>query len=181
LALAILGKAKRLITSFDARPGDILLLVHKTKGVWLGDMGFWNCTLEADDANLVPDLELLPRAAEAGLVAAGKDVSMAGIAGTTVMLAESSGIGAAIDLDEIVLPLGVELVPWLLAFMSYGFILAVDPLRTEAVTALFEGRGLCATPVGSFLKERRVLIRRGGEQAVLWDFASGPFAGDAAA
>lgn len=180
VALAVLGKAKRLITSFDARPGDALLLVTKTKGMWLADMGFWNCTLEADDANLVPDLELLPQAAEAGLVAAGKDVSMSGIAGTTVMLAESSGIGAAIDLDEIVPPPGVELVPWLLAFMSYGFILAVDPSRLGAVTALFEGRGLCATLIGGFLKERRVLIHRGGEQDVLWDFAAGPFVGSTA-
>jgi len=180
VALAILGKAKRLITSFDARPGDVLLLVTKTRGLWLEDMGFWNCTLEANDANLVPDLELLPQAAEAGLVAAGKDVSMAGIVGTTVMLAESSGIGVAIDLDAIVPPPGVELVPWLLAFMSYGFVLAVAPSRVEALKALFEGRGLCATPIGSFLRERRVLICQGGKQAVLWDLAAGPFAGSAA-
>ncbi len=180
VALAILGKAKRLITSFDARPGDVLLLVAKTRGCWLEDMGFWNCTLEADDADLVPNLELLPQAAEAGLVVAGKDVSMAGIAGTTVMLAESSKIGAAIDLEAIIPPPGVDLVPWLLAFMSYGFVLAVPPARLEALTALFGARGLCATPIGSFREERRVLLCQCGEQAVLWDFTSRPFVGSAA-
>lgn len=180
VALAILGKARRLITSFDARPGDLLVLVAKARGHWLGDMGFWNCTLESDDDDLVPNLELLPLAAERGLVEAGKDVSMAGIAGTAAMLAESSRIGAAIDLDAIVPPPGVELISWLLAFMSYGFLLAASPARLDAVTSHFSGRGVCATPIGGFLEERRVLLRRGGEQALLWDFAAQPFAGGTA-
>jgi selenophosphate synthetase-related protein len=65
LAVAILGRAKKLITSFDANPGDRLVLVSNPQGQWL-DMGFWNCTLERYDADLVPNLELLPQAAEAG-------------------------------------------------------------------------------------------------------------------
>ena len=177
VALAVLGRARRLITSFDAHPGDTLLLVSRTRGDWLRDMGFWNCTLESDDVDLVPNLELLPLAAEGGLVAAGKDVSMAGIAGTTVMLAESSQVGAVVDLDAIAAPPGVEIVPWLLAFMSYGFVLAVPPARLDAVIAHFGGPRVCAVPIGSFLEERRVLLCRGGEQAVLWDFTSQPFVG----
>jgi len=177
VALAILGRAKRCITSFDAAPGDLLVLVTKPEGRWLGDMGFWNCTLEADDASLVPNLELLPRAAEAGLVAAGKDVSMSGIAGTAVMLAESSRVGAVIDLDRIVPPPGVPFVPWLLAFLSYGFLLAVGRSRLDELKDLFLRQGLPATPIGSFREERRVMLRRNGEEVVLWDFAESPFAG----
>ena len=105
---------------------------------------------------------------------------MAGMVGTTVMLAESSGIGAAIDLDALTPPPGVDLVQWLLAFMSYGFVLAVPPARLEAVTAHFGATGLCAASIGSFQEERRVLLCRGEERAVLWDFISRPFVGGAA-
>lgn len=178
VSVAILGKARKLITSFDAKPGDRLVLVSNTEGEWL-DMGFWNCTLERNDNDLVPNLEILPQAAELGLVVAGKDVSMAGIAGTTVMLAESSGVGACIDLDRIVPPRDVELIPWLLAFMSYGFILAVAPTHMDALAAIFHRRGLELTDIGSFHEERRVLVARGDEHDVLWDFKQHSFAGGA--
>lgn len=177
VALAILGRAKTCITSFDARPDDHLVLVTRTGGRWLADLGFWNCTLPEDDARLVPHLALLPLCAERGLVRAGKDVSMAGISGTAIMLAEASGVGVAIDLDRVRPPQGVALTPWLLAFLSYGFLLAVHPDRLAAVTGLFAGPGLCATPIGAFCQDRRVWLVQGTRRAALWDFDSQPFAG----
>jgi len=66
LAVAILGRARALITSFDARPGDRLLLVTHPDGRWVEPDGFWNATLARNDAALVENLELLPAAAEAG-------------------------------------------------------------------------------------------------------------------
>lgn len=180
VALAILGKAKRLLTSFDAKPGDRIALVTKQTGLWLENHGFWNCTLECDDSSLIPNLELLPLAAEAGLAAAAKDVSMAGISGTVVMLAESSRIGARIDLDKIVPPHGVEMLAWLLAFMSYGFVLAVAPERMAGLTGLFANKGLSVTDIGCFQDDRRVVLALPGEQAVLWDFEREPFVGSGA-
>ncbi|WP_428561383.1 MAG: sll0787 family AIR synthase-like protein [Solidesulfovibrio sp. DCME] len=177
VALAILGRAKACITSFDARPGDLLVLVTREHGQWLADMGFWNATLPEDDASLVPHLELLPRCAEAGLALAGKDVSMAGIAGTAIMLAEASHVGCRLDLDRIAPPAGVPLIPWLLAFQSYGFLLAVSPGRLEAVRALFAVPGLATAAIGAFCRERRIVLRRDAEEAVLWDLAAQPFAG----
>lgn len=181
VALAILGRAKRLITSFDAQPGDFLVLVYRTNGRWLDGMGFWNCTLPEDDATLLAHLDLLPQAAEAGLVRAGKDVSMAGIAGTAAMLAESSGIGACIDLDAIVPPPGVTLAPWLLAFMSYGFLLAVSPGKCSAVGEHFEESGIAVARIGAFGRDRRISLRQGGEERILWDFAVQAFVGGGAA
>lgn len=177
VALAILGRARRLITSFDAQPGDSLVLVSRVNGRWLDGLGFWNCTLPEDDAALSAHLDLLPQAAEAGLVRAGKDVSMAGLAGTATMLAEGSGIGASLDVGSIVPPPGVALAPWLLAFMSYGFLLAVSPENSAAVAAHFNAPGLSLVRVGAFHRERRVSLRLGGEESVLWDFLARPFAG----
>ena len=180
VALAILGRAKRCITSFDALPGDCLVLVTRKNGKWLADMGFWNCTLPEDDAGLVPHLELLPLCAERELVRAGKDVSMAGMAGTALMLAESSGVGFCLDLDAITPPPDVPLAPWLLAFMSYGFLLAVAPGRLVDVLDLFTGQGLCAAVVGEFREERRAVLRQGQRRAVLWDFTEKPFVSEPA-
>jgi uncharacterized protein len=182
VALAILGRAKRLITSFDAHPGDLLLLVTRENGRWLNDQGFWNCTLAGDDANLPAHLDLLPQAAEAGLVCAGKDVSMAGIAGTTTMLAEGSGIGADLDLDAVNaagLPPGAALAAWLLAFMSYGFLLAVAPDRRTALERHFAVPGLRVAVIGSMCAERRVALVSGGRSALLWDLTAKPFTGGA--
>jgi AIR synthase-related protein len=177
LAAAILGRARKLITSFDARPGDVLLLVTGSRGRWLGDYGFWNCTLEEDDKDLVPNLELLPRASELGLVEAGKDVSMGGIAGTAVMLAETSGVGMRLDVDSIEPPNGVEKVPWMLAFLSYGFLLSVHPLKLEKLRNMFLQNNLRADTIGSVLTGSEVVLARDDQEVLLWDWKAAPLTG----
>ena len=180
IAVAVLGKARRCITSFNARPGDRLLLVRRHSGAWLGDMGFWNGTLPEDDAKLLPDLELLPQCAEQELVLSGKDVSMAGISGTALMLAESSRVGVSLDIDRITPPEGVPLTAWLLAFLSYGFLLAVHPSRQAETMALFLKAGLYVADIGAFHLERRAWLSQGAYLSVLWDFEKEPFAEGAA-
>lgn len=177
LAMAVLGRARRLLTSFDARPGELLVLVTNDDGRWLADHGYWNATLARNDADLPGHLELLPRAAEAGWVRAGKDVSMSGIAGTTLMLAESSGVGAELVLDAVEPPPGAPLVGWLLAFMSYGFLLSVHPREVDALVAPFRERGLRAAVVGTVVPGSEVTLRMGSERALLWDWAREPFTG----
>jgi selenophosphate synthetase-related protein len=180
VAVAVLGRARRCITSFDAKPGDRLLFVRRRNGVWLGDMGFWNGTLPEDDGDLLPHLGLLPQCAEQGLVLAGKDVSMAGISGTALMLAESSRVGVSLGIDRIVPPAGVPLTAWLLAFLSYGFLLAVHPARQAETMDLFLKAGLYAAEIGAFHPERRAWLHQGTCSRVLWDFEKEPFAGGGA-
>jgi AIR synthase-related protein len=181
LSVAVLGRARSLVTSFDAQPGDRLVLVTNDDGCWLEDHGYWNATLTRNDARLRDHLELIPRAAEAGLVRAGKDVSMSGISGTVLMLAEASGVGARVDLDAVAPPPGVPLVPWLLAFMSYGFVLAVRPEALPALAAPFLERGLRAAEIGSVTTGSEVTLRWGPDEAVLWDWRAQPFTGMRAA
>ena len=177
--LAILGRAKACLTSFDARPGDRLVLATRPNGVWLADLGFWNATLPEDDDTLIAHLELLPACAEAGLARAGKDVSMAGLAGTALMLAESSGVGCRLDVDALAPPPGAPLAQWLLAFMSYGFLLAVAPDKLDAVAALFTAGGVRTVPVGEVCRERQVWLAQGQERALLWNLETTPFVGGA--
>jgi len=176
-AAAILGRAKRLITSFDARPGDVLISVVDLRGGFRGDAPWWDAATGAPPARLRGDLELLPTLAEAALCAAGKDVSMAGLVGTALMLLEASGVGGVIDPYRAPCPDGVSIERWIAAFPSYGYILAVSPQHIEAVIAHFSGRGIAASPFGHVQAGRRVSLTDGENSTALWDFNVQPLVG----
>ncbi|MEA3129925.1 MAG: uncharacterized protein QOF46_1720 [Paraburkholderia sp.] len=99
LAVAILGRAKKLLTSFNARPGDRLLMVADLRGGFEDPYPFWNASVKAPPNRLRGDLEVLPELAESGMCDAAKDISMAGALGTAMMLLECSSVGATIDLN----------------------------------------------------------------------------------
>ncbi len=177
VSLAILGKAKKIITSFDACPGQNLALLYNPDGKWLNEYGFWNCLPGRTGVEQLGDLELLPRAAEFGLVAAGKDVSMSGIAGTALMLAEASGVGVEIDLDRVPVPDGIQLDRWLLAYNSFGFLLAVDDSRWEDLLGMAVSRSLEFLRIGTIREGSELVLSGGGHKEVLWDWAKEPFLG----
>lgn len=148
LAAAVLGKAKHLITSFDAQPGDDLLMAVDLRGSFRRDKPFWNASVDAPPERLQGDLALLPKLAGNAWRVAGKDVSNGGIVGTLAMLLECSGVGAELWLDRLPQPPGVELAKWLISFPSYGYLLSVKPDSSERVTALFHERDIACAGVG---------------------------------
>ena len=126
LAVAILGHATRLLTSFDARPGDRLLVALDLRGAYRPPFAHWNCTTDVDPARLRADLDLLPMLAEAGLCRSAKDISQAGVLGTLMMLMECSGVGARI---AVAFEQGAAMA----AGLSAGdIIIAVDGLQATA-------------------------------------------------
>lgn len=148
LAAAVLGKAKRLLSSFEAEPGDALLMVVDLRGSWRREKPFWNASVDAPPERLRSDLELLPMIAENGWCRAGKDISNGGVVGTLAMLLECSGVGAELWLDRLPRPPEGELTRWLQAFPSYGYLLSVRAAQTYRVQRLFEERGLACAVVG---------------------------------
>jgi AIR synthase-related protein len=177
LAVAILGRAVALLSSFAARPGDVLLAAVDLRGAMHQRFPFWNASTDADPARLRGDLELLPRLAEQGLCDAAKDISMGGVVGTALMLLETSGAGAVLDVDAVPRPPDVPLGRWLAAFPSYGFVLSVRPERAADVIAAFAGRDLACAAIGAVDDTRRLALRRGAETEVLWDLAAEPLTG----
>lgn len=171
LAAAILGRAQQLITSFDAKPGDALLVVTDMRGAFYQDYPFWNAATTADPARLREDLKLLPEIARSGLCCAGKDISMAGLAGTLLMLLETSGVGAVLDLDAVAKPDGVAWEKWLTSFPSFGYLLAVAPEKVAAVTAKFEARDISCVAAGSVTEAAQVYFKAKGESQLFWDLA----------
>src|SRR3984893_10123017 len=55
LAAAVLGKATHLITSFDAKAGDDLLVAIDLRGAWRGENPFWNASPSAPSERLRED------------------------------------------------------------------------------------------------------------------------------
>jgi len=173
LSVAITGRAKKLLTSFDAKPGENLVVACDLRGRYMEPYDYWNASLDAPPERLRADLELLPAIAEDGLCAAAKDISMAGVVGTALMLLECSGVGAEIDLAAIPRPPGIALERWLLTFPSYGFIMSVADADLDVVTQRFARRELACGVIGRTDASRKVHLRHGADQGreQLWDFA----------
>jgi AIR synthase-related protein len=178
LAVAVLGRANKLITSFDAQDGDVLIAAVDLRGGFRGESANWDASSNAPAARLRGDLEILPQLAEAGLVSAGKDISMAGLVGSAMMLLESSARGARIDVDSIPCPAGIALERFLMAFPSFGFVLAAKPEDAGAVLARFSSRGIACAVIGTVDDSFKTRLWRDGEEVELWDFAK-PFIGRA--
>lgn len=177
IAVAILGRAVRLLRSAAARPGDALLLAVDLRGRMHPEYLYWDASTGADPARLRADLEILPALAESGRCDAAKDVSMGGVVGTALMMLEAAGAGAVLEIDAVPRPDGVPLERWLLAFPSYGFLLSVRPEQERAVIAAFEERELACARVGVVDASRRLALRAGGEEALLWDLQAEPLTG----
>ena len=176
LAVAVLGRAKRLITSFDARPGDVLVAALDLRGGFRGQSLNWDAASGAPAERLRADLEVLPELAEAGLVKAGKDISMAGLVGTAMMLCEGSGVGVRIEVDAVPCPAGVDLACFLLAFPSFGFVLSVAPDKVGSVLSRFAARDIACAAVGRIDDSRKVRLWRDEHKIEIWDL-SRPFIG----
>ena len=175
LAVAVLGRARKLITSFDAQPDDDLILAVDLRGAFEEPYPYWNASTRAPAERLRGDIEILPRLAEDGLCDAGKDVSMAGAIGSALMLLECSGVGAQIDLDTVPRPEGVPLLRWLLSFPSFGYVLSVRSQQRLRVLERFAARGIAAARIGRVTVSPEVWLTQRGERALLWNVKDQPF------
>ncbi|MDP3777655.1 sll0787 family AIR synthase-like protein [Methylotenera sp.] len=175
LAVSILGKAKKLLTSFNARTGDKLLMAIDMRGKFEGSYPYWNASSKASSERLKNDLEILPLLAEEGLCDAAKDISMAGVIGTSIMLMECSKVGANINLNQIPIPSDMPILRWLSAFPSFGFVLSVRPEHCEAVISKFKDRFLVCEEIGVINDTKKVTIEYEGDTEIIWDFNSSSF------
>jgi AIR synthase-related protein len=171
LSVAILGRAQRLLTSFDAAPGDRLVAAIDLRGRYREPFPNWEAATDAPAGRLRGDIELLPLIAEAGLSRAAKDISQAGLIGTGMMLAECSRVGLSIDLGAVPRPEGVPLDRWLLSFPSFGYILAAPPAHADEVAARFTARGIAAADIGAVTAGSMVEVTDGRARETVWDFA----------
>ena len=175
LAVAILGRANKLLSSFNARPGDRLMMAVDLRGAFEDPYPFWNASVGVPAARLRADLELLPMLAESGLCDAAKDISMAGALGTALMLLECSGVGASIDLSSLPSPPGHDRLRWLSAFPSFGFVMSVREEHAAKVAQMFVERELACAVIGTVNASRKVVLHERDDSAELWNFNDDAF------
>ncbi|MQQ09864.1 sll0787 family AIR synthase-like protein [Epibacterium sp. SM1979] len=175
LAVSIIGHAKALVSSFAARPGDVVIVAVDHTGSYREPFDNWNAALTSTPEKLRKNLNLMPELAEAGSVRAGKDISQGGIIGTALMLAETSGVAIDLQCEAIPLPDGVGLERWLRSFPSFGFLLSVDPAQAEEVCAKFQASGITAAVCGDVSAGSSVSLSQRGKRALFWDHVKTPF------
>jgi hypothetical protein len=174
LSVAILGRAQRLLTSFDARPGDMLIAAIDLRGRYREPFPNWDAATAAPAGRMRGDLAILPSLAEDGLCRAAKDISQAGLVGTAIMLAECSGVGMRIDPASVPIPSDVPLPRWLQSFPSFGYLLSVAPRDVADVLSRFAARDLAAAAIGHVTDSHGVELVSGDQRATVWDFAERP-------
>lgn len=174
LSVAILGRAKRLLTSFDAKPGDRLIAAIDHRGRYREPFNNWEAATSAPPERLRVDLDILPEIAEAGLAFAAKDISQGGIVGTAIMLAECSGVGIEIDLKAIPLPYGVAMDRWLSTFPSFGYLLAVPEENAAVVLERFATRDIVAAVIGTVTPGSQIAVTADGKRELIRDHQATP-------
>ena len=178
LAVFILGKAKKLLSSFNAREGDDLIFITSKNGKFYHDNNFWDSSSELSKSEVLRQLEILPRLAEEELADAAKDISMAGAIGSILMLLECSKKGGEIFTDSISPPSSVKLDEWLLTFPSYGFVLSLRAEKTAKVLKEFESLGLLCEIVGKVHADQKIYFtNKKGEREIFWDLEQEPYLG----
>jgi uncharacterized protein len=177
LSVAVVGHARRIIPGAGARPGQAVVVAVDLGGAFRGEGASFDAATSAPSAALRARVGLLSELAEAGLVCAAKDISMAGLCGTLSMMIEASGCGARLDLAAIPAPPGTAALRWLTAFPSFGFVLAVDPGEVATVCARFDVVGVAAAAVGEITGGSILELACDGERAVYCDLREAPLTG----
>lgn len=167
LAVSVLGQAKNLLTSFDAQPGEDLVMAVDLAGAYFENYPFWNASTTQAPADLRRKMQLLPEIAAAGWSRVAKDLSMGGVPGTLHMLARTSGVGALLDVDAVPRPPGAPLEKWLTSFPSYGYLLTSRGPHTARILQKFSENGLAAAVVGQVTDTLEVTLRYQGHTALL--------------
>jgi hypothetical protein len=172
LDVAILGKAKKdaVILSSTAQAGEAIVAAADLDGKAHPKFSInFDSTSFKDQETLLMQLGAMRELGESGLVKAGKDISNPGLLGTLGMLLETSGVGAVVDLEAIPVPAGLDLLSWLKMYPGMGFVVTAKPEKAREVLEVFKKRGLTAAVIGKVTEERKLLIRSGSEETVLFD------------
>jgi len=174
LDVAILGKARKdaVILSSTAKPGEAIVAATDMDGKVHPKFGInFDSTGLKDRETLLMQLGAMRELGEKGLVRAGKDISNPGMLGTLGMLLETSKVGAVVDIDAIPIPKGVDLLSWLKMYPGMGFVVTTKREKADEVMEIFSRRGLTPAIIGSVIEDRKLVIRSGKEQTVLFDLA----------
>ena len=170
LSVAIHGKAKHLLSCWHVKPGMSVYALTNLNGQWQNNQLYWNCLSKRAHHDLRKDWQLPHHIANHHMAMAAKDISNAGLLGTLLMMLELNACGADIDLNAVKYPSGVQLLDWLRAFQSFGFIFCCAPEQEKKLEGFFETSHLTLQRIGTVRKDTMVKLHCQGDSETLWQF-----------
>ena len=176
LSAFAVGHTKAPLSVTRAAPGQSLVVAAALDGRMREDFPFFPA-FESRGRRSAGDVRLLGTLAEAGIVVAAKDISMAGLVGSLAMLLEPGSLGVTVDVSAVPAPSGVPLVRWFNCFPSFGFLLCVPAGREAECLAAFAERDLAAAVVGTLDDSAVLSLTRDGETVQVLDLHATPITG----
>ncbi|MBC2716301.1 MAG: hypothetical protein HF978_13410 [Desulfobacteraceae bacterium] len=171
ITVTAVGTSKKPILSTTLKDSDCLLMVFDTKGVTPDNYPLaWNSTFGRDPKEVRRNYEMLHRISDQGLLTAGKDISNAGLIGTTAILLETSDKGAVIDIDKIIVPENISPINWYRSFFSFGFIFGVSKENEDVVIREFKNSGLSANTIGKVNNTHKIILKTGEQTETLFNW-----------
>lgn len=152
LSVTALGRAATPVRGGGGRFGDTVSVTADITGGWR--RGFGHAQWDSTSARSGEELRHLTGLVARAFPHAAKDVSMAGLVGTTGMLAEASGYGAVLDVDRIPAPADARLGDWLTCFPGFGMVTA-----DQRGSARIQSPLAVSAEVGELTAERGVRLR----------------------
>lgn len=175
LAVAITGTAHNLLSTLHVAPGQVIAMAVDLEGAWHADSTYWKAFEGVPAARLRSKLDVLPRLADARLLHAAKDISNAGVLGSLLMLLETTGCGATVDLAALPCPPNAALERWLQVFPSYGFLLTLDEGDWDQVQTAFAFEGLRCERIGRVDASGALNVGHGQQHAQFWNLREQAF------
>ena len=177
LGVAIVGIAKKdkLITSFDAKTGDKVIVAIDLDGKPHEMFSLnWDTTYDKD-AQLVQDqIKAVQYLAEHDYIKAGKDISNPGILGTLEMLLETSGKGADVNLLDIPKNENMGWADWLKSYPGSGFVFTAPEDKCDFIIEYLAKYSIEADVVGEVTASNTLILNYLDEQAEIFNQDKNP-------
>ncbi|NMC76225.1 MAG: methanogenesis marker 2 protein [Candidatus Methanofastidiosa archaeon] len=170
VSVSIMGNATKILSSFEAKKDEDVILAMDMDGRRYNKFLNWDTTLKKSSEECLSKLKVMNEIAEKELSFAAKDISNPGILGTIGMLLETSRKGAVIYVDEIQRPENLDFIDWLKIYPGYGFTLTSAPENTDQILNLFKKQKVEARVIGKVTDDNVMSLISDNQKKTLFDF-----------
>lgn len=166
----IVGKDE-IITSCDANVGDEIIVAIDIEGQLHPKFNLnWDTTTMKSSKLVQAQVDVMNKIGKKKLVTSGKDISNPGTLGTLGMLLETSGVGAAVEIEKIPRNKTVDWEQWLKLYPGAGFVLTATSKTASECMELLEEVNITSAVVGNIIEEKKLYLTYKNQKEVLFDF-----------
>jgi selenophosphate synthetase-related protein len=166
-----------LLTAGGAESDDALVLLFDKAGQRGASYKLgWDSVTGQSSEHIVKRLTVMNELARENLLNASKDISVAGLVGTTGMMLEYSGKGGIVDLNAIdeSRPESIGLNDWIRMYISLGFLVAASESSLDSIVKIADAHDMTAIKIGVVDDGTSLRLRLDSEEGIMFDYSKGP-------